>query len=58
MPKELPKTYDPKSVEGRIYSMWVDGGYFKGEVDKNKKPFSIVDPASQCYRPASSWTCL
>lgn len=44
MPEQLPKTYDPKGVEGRIYSMWVDGGYFKGEADKNKKPFSIVIP--------------
>ena len=42
--KELPKIYDPKSVEKRIYEMWEKGGYFKAEIDKNKKPFSIVMP--------------
>ena len=42
--KELPKVYDPKSVEKRIYQMWLDGGYFKGKVDPDKKPFSIVIP--------------
>ncbi len=42
--KELPKTYDPKSVEKRIYQMWVDGGYFHAERDPEKKPFTIVIP--------------
>ena len=44
MYKELPKVYDPKSVEKKIYQMWLDGGYFKGKVDPDKKPFSIVIP--------------
>ena len=44
MHKELSKIYDPKSVEGRIYSMWEEGGYFKQAVDRSKKPFSIVIP--------------
>ena len=39
MAKELPKTYDPKQVEKRIYKEWCDKGYFHAEVDKNKKPF-------------------
>ena len=42
--KELPKTYDPKSVEDAIYQMWLDGGYFKGQRDPGKKPFTIVMP--------------
>ena len=42
--KELPKTYDPKSVEKKIYDMWMNGGYFKGKIDPKKKPFSIVMP--------------
>ena len=42
--RELPKTYDPKAVEKNIYDMWMKGGYFKGVVDKDKKPFSIVMP--------------
>lgn len=42
--KELPKTYDPKSVEKKIYDMWLEGGYFKGEIDPCKEPFTIVMP--------------
>ena len=44
MMRELPKTYDPKAVEKKIYDMWMKGGYFKGQIDKDKKPFSIVMP--------------
>ena len=42
--KELPKVYDPKAVESRIYDYWIKGGFFKAVIDKNKKPFSIVMP--------------
>ena len=42
--KELPKVYDPKQVEGKIYDMWLDGGYFHAERDPEKKPFTIVIP--------------
>ena len=42
--KELPKTYDPKAVEKKIYDLWMKGGYFKGTIDPAKKPFSIVMP--------------
>ena len=42
--KELPKTYDPKAVENKIYDLWMKGGYFKGTIDPAKKPFSIVMP--------------
>lgn len=44
MAKELPKTYDPKQVEKRIYKEWCDKGYFHAEVDDTKKPFTIVIP--------------
>ena len=42
--KELPKVYEPQKVEQKIYDMWMKGGYFKGEIDKKKQPFSIVMP--------------
>jgi len=42
--KELPKIYDPKIVESKIYEMWTSGGYFKGKIDAAKKPFTIVIP--------------
>ena len=42
--KELPKIYDPKQVEQRIYDMWMQNGYFHAERDPEKKPFTIVIP--------------
>ena len=42
--KELAKTYDPKGIEGRLYKKWEDNGYFHAEVDRSKKPFTIVMP--------------
>lgn len=44
MTKELPKVYDPKQVEGKIYQMWTDKGCFRGVIDPAKKPFTIVIP--------------
>ena len=44
MRKELPKVYDPRQVEPRIYQMWMDGGCFSAEPNPDKKPFSIVMP--------------
>lgn len=40
----IAKTYDPAQVEDRLYSEWVEKGYFHAEVDKDKKPFTIVIP--------------
>ncbi len=42
--KELAKTYDPKGLEDRLYKKWEDNGYFHAEVDRSKKPFTIVMP--------------
>ena len=36
---ELPKTYDFKPTESRIYEMWEAGGYFKPWNDPNKPDF-------------------
>ena len=44
MQKELAKTYDPKDIEGRLYEKWMEKKYFHAEVDKSKKPFTIVMP--------------
>ena len=44
MSKELAKTYDPKDMEPRIYKKWLDRNYFHAEVDRSKKPFTIVIP--------------
>ena len=44
MSKELAKTYDPKGLEDRIYQKWLDNKYFHAEVNRDKKPFTIVMP--------------
>ena len=42
--KELEKTYNPADIEERLYQKWLDSKYFHAEVNKNKKPFTIVMP--------------
>ncbi|MDR3148824.1 MAG: valine--tRNA ligase [Oscillospiraceae bacterium] len=42
--KELPKIYDPKAVETKIYDLWTRGDYFRGRIDTSKTPFTIVIP--------------
>ena len=44
MSRELPKVYEPTQVEKNIYKLWIDGGYFKGVIDPEKEPFTIVIP--------------
>ncbi|MBR3971626.1 MAG: valine--tRNA ligase [Ruminococcus sp.] len=44
MAKELAKSYNPKEVEDKIYDFWMEGGYFRAEVDRSKKPYTIVMP--------------
>ena len=44
MQKELPKVYDPKEVESRIYTQWEEAKCFAGVRDAKKKPFTIVMP--------------
>ncbi|KAJ49443.1 valyl-tRNA synthetase [Clostridium tetanomorphum] len=40
----IAKTYDPKEFEERLYKHWEEAKYFTPEVDKSKKPFTIVMP--------------
>ena len=42
--KELEKIYNPKEVEDKIYSMWLENKYFHTEIDKTKKPYTIMMP--------------
>lgn len=41
---ELPKQYDPKSVEPRHYNRWEQAGYFHEEPDPARPPFIICMP--------------
>ena len=40
----IPKVYDPASVEKKWYEYWEKNGYFHAEVEKDKEAFSIVIP--------------
>ena len=42
--RNIPRAYEPKSVEGRVYKAWVDGGYFTPVIDPAKKPFVVIMP--------------
>ena len=44
MEKNLAKTYNPHDFEDRLYEKWEKEGAFRGEIDKDKKPFTIVMP--------------
>jgi valyl-tRNA synthetase len=41
---DLPKTYDPKSVEPRIYEFWERSGFFHEDPDPARPPFIIPMP--------------
>lgn len=43
MKKELPKIYDPKSIEKEIYARWENSGYFNPDNVKGE-PYSIMMP--------------
>ncbi len=44
MHKDIPKRYDPKQVEDKWYKIWLERKYFHAEVNKKKKPYTIVIP--------------
>lgn len=42
--KELEKNYNPAEIEEKLYKKWLDSKYFHAEVNRDKKPFTIVMP--------------
>lgn len=42
--KELEKNYNPAEIEEKLYQKWLDSKYFHAQVNKDKKPFTIVMP--------------
>ncbi len=42
--KELEKTYNPTAIEDRLYEKWMERKYFHAQVNRSKKPFTIVMP--------------
>ncbi len=44
MQQELPKAYEPTTVETDIYQKWLDAGIFAPKDDPSAKPFTIIAP--------------
>jgi valyl-tRNA synthetase len=42
--QEIPKKYDPKTIEKRWYSYWTDNNLFEAKPNPDKKPFTIMMP--------------
>lgn len=42
--REIPKTYDPRAVEDRIYAAWEEAGAFDADPNPDKEPYCIVIP--------------
>lgn len=41
---DMPKAYNSKNTEQRVYDFWMDGGYFSPKIDESKSPFVIIMP--------------
>jgi valyl-tRNA synthetase len=41
---DIPKAYEPKKVEEKLYEFWEKQGYFTPEIDRSRKPFVIIMP--------------
>jgi valyl-tRNA synthetase len=41
---DIPKAYNPSEVEDKWYGYWLANDLFKSEVDKSRKPYTIVIP--------------
>lgn len=44
MEQEIPKVYEPRDVENRLYQFWLEKNYFHANVNPEKKPYTIVIP--------------
>ncbi len=41
---DIPKQYDPKACEERLYTYWEESGFFKARPESGREPFVIVIP--------------
>jgi len=42
--RDIPKAYDPRAVEERLYRFWEERGYFVPHIDRQRRPFTIIMP--------------
>ena len=43
-PAEMAKAYESQQVEQRLYDWWERSGFFKADIDPNRKPFTMSMP--------------
>lgn len=41
---EIPAKYDPTDIETKWYADWIKNDYFHSEIDRTRKPYTIVIP--------------
>ena len=41
---EMPKAYEAAGAEPKWFRFWLEKGYFRAEIDRDKKPFTIMMP--------------
>ena len=51
METEFPKTFDSKTQESALYKLWEDQHAFEPNMEKGKKPFSIIMPPPNANDP-------
>ncbi len=44
MLEQIPKAYEPGTIERKWYNFWLEQGYFTPKIDPDKKPFVIIMP--------------
>ena len=42
--EEMPKAYNPASVEGPIYQRWEESGAFTAKIEPDKDPYTVIMP--------------
>ena len=42
--QKMNKVYNPKEIEDKWYKFWEENGFFHADINKDKKPFTIMIP--------------
>ena len=58
MSHEMPKAYDHRDVENRLYEKWENNRYFHAEPNPDKQPYCIVIPPPNITGKLHMGACL
>jgi valyl-tRNA synthetase len=48
---QIPKTYNPKDIEEKLYNLWLEKGYFDADVNTEKESYTIAIPPPNVTAP-------